>query len=170
MFNWWIFSKIFLKKKCLDESEDDTPVGQSAGPNTSNNADDDDDDDEDYTGKLMRLNKNLFSEIAFFTTGLSLLSGDFLEDILGDGDDDESSSQNRPIPARKNKNKKKKVPVTESESQNEVDGVLNDGEDEEEAPATRPVARPVRDEDDDDDDDDGKWYFTICMQHQIDIK
>lgn len=87
-------------------------------------------------------------------TGLSLLSGDFLDDILGGDEDDDSSDQNRPVPARK-VYKKKKVPVTESSIQNEVDSSLNDGEvEEDDTPLTRPIQRPIRGDDDDDDDED----------------
>lgn len=60
-------------------------------------------------------------------TGLSLLSGDFLDDILGGDDEDESTSeQETPIPAKKQVKKKKKVPVTQDASENEVNGVSDE--------------------------------------------
>lgn len=97
--------------------DDDTPTGQSVGsvPNPSNNSDDDD-DETDYTG-------------------LGLLSGDFLDDILGD--DDQSSEA---APARKNAKKK-----TKEASKPEVS--LSTG-------GTNGIDNSSNDSDNDDDDED----------------
>lgn len=91
-------------------------------------------------------------------TGLSLLSGDFLDDILGDDEEENSSAdQDRPpAPAKKQNKKKKKVPVTENASENEVNGVSNEDV---ETPISRPVAQNVRpsqnDDDESEEEDDG---------------
>jgi hypothetical protein len=113
------------------ESDDDRPTGQSANPQPQTSAaeDDDDDDDADYTG-------------------FSLLSGDFLDDILG-GDDDDSSDAS-PQPSRKNpKRKQVKPQETLNVENNEVDGALDDDETEE---LVRPAQADSSDEDDDEED------------------
>lgn len=119
--------------KSLDE-DDDTPTGQSAG-NVNNSSDDgDDDDDTDYTG-------------------LSLLSGDLFDDILGE-DEDQSDKPSRKSPNKKTKGSVKDPQSADSESQNEVDGTLNEAED---------------DDDDDDEDDDESGGILSILDGNIKI-
>lgn len=85
------FLELHEHPSILDD-EDDTPTGQSAG--NVQNASNDDDEDEDYTG-------------------LDLLNGDILSDLLGGVDDDDSDE-----PAKKSDKKKKgsgKKPATQAD-------------------------------------------------------
>lgn len=91
------FLELHENRSFVDD-EDDTPTGQSAG-NVQNDSNDDD-DDEDYTG-------------------LSLLNGDILSDLLGGVDDDDSDE-----PAKKSDKKKKgsgKQPGTAADDDDDDD-------------------------------------------------
>lgn len=77
-------------------------------------------------------------------TGLSLLSGDIFEDLLGD----EGDSDSKPVPAKKS-NKKNKKPVVD-ELDNEVDAAINEVDDDSD------LARPAQAASNDDDDDESE--------------